>query len=148
MKNCLLIKSRLLLCALLVLVGSSSCMVEPLGELPQNTDKHDGPRVYFCIQGTVFQGSSQVASDVRVITKYCFDDIGAVPADTTYTDGMGQFISYGVAYSDSMRVVAEDMTGKLAPDSVDLRLELNVVKYVDYDDLNSYIYEGTAYIHL
>ncbi|MBP5680829.1 MAG: hypothetical protein J6X31_07255 [Bacteroidales bacterium] len=146
MKNCLLIRIRLLLCALLVLVGSSSCMVEPLEEM--NADPPKGPRVYFFLQGTVFQGEGREASDVRVITKYCFDDIGAVPADTTYTDSMGQFSSYGIAYSDSMRVVAEDMTGTFAPDSVDLRLQLNIVNYKDYENLSSYIYEGTTRLNL
>ena len=146
MKDCLLIRIRLLLCALLVLVGSSSCAVGPLEDF--NADDPKEPRVYFCIQGTVFHGSAQVASDVRVITKYCFDDIGAVPADTTYTDSMGQFCSYGIAYTDSMRVVAEDMSGAFAPDSVDMRLELNIVKYADYEDLSSYIYEGTTRLDL
>ena len=144
--NCLLIGFRLLLCALLVLVGSSSCTVEPLEDtndyLNPEFDPDNPSRVYFRIQGTIFQEASKTLRNARVITKYCFDDIGAVPADTTYSDGLGQFCSYGVAYSDSMRVVAEDTSGTLAPDSVDLRLELNVFNYVDNNNLKSYIYEG------
>ena len=150
--NCLLIGLRLLLCALLVLVGSSSCTVEsfedPNEYLNPEFDPDNPSRVYFRIQGTIFQEESKTLRNARVITKYCFDDIGAVPADTTYSDGLGQFCSYGVAYSDSMRVVAEDTSGTLAPDSVDLRLELNVFNYVDNNNLMSYIYEGWTGLEL
>lgn len=141
MKYSLLRRFCLLFGYVILLVSSSSCAdydSDDIGLSPVDDDL-----VYFHIQGTVSSGGTTVLGDVRVVTKFCFDDIGAVAADTVYTDGNGQFESYGIAYSDSMRVVADGSAMGSASDSVDIRLHL-----VQYSDPNIgrcfYVYEGTA----
>ncbi len=141
MKYSLLRRFCLLFGYVILLVSCSSCAdddFDAIGHFPVDDDL-----VYFHIQGTVSSGGTTALGDVRVVTKFCFDDIGAVAADTVYTDGNGQFESYGIAYSDSMRVVADGFAMGSASDSVDIRLQL-----VQYSDPNIgrsfYVYEGTA----
>ena len=113
-------KGLALLASILVLVGTSGCMVD------DETHYYNSvyfPNVVFWIEGNVQDHEKNPLEGIRIITKWCFDDIDPVTADTTYTNKAGDYISTDVAYTDSMRVVVEDPAGVYTSDSIDLHLE-------------------------
>jgi putative lipoprotein (rSAM/lipoprotein system) len=142
LKHYLLRKENALLSAVLALVGCNG-----VSDDENEPDYYGCPYVNYHVEGAVLDDKGNPLEGILIIPKAIIPEshgehVGeAYPMDTLATASDGSYLweeDHGWG-SDSIRVVAEDPSGKFASDSVDVRLQLNQRKKKS----DNYWYMGT-----
>ena len=143
LKHYLLRKENALLSAVLALVGCNGTSDDE-----NEADYYGCPYVNYHVEGAVLDDKGNPLEGISIIPKVIIPEFydeeragQSYPVDSLTTASDGGYLweedhGYG---SDSIRVVAEDPSGKFASDSVDVRLQLNQRKKKS----DNYWYAGT-----
>ena len=119
LKTFLFRKVNALLGAVLALLGCNSCSVEDEPAL------YGCPYAYYQVEGAVLDEAGNPLKDIQVVYKIPMYDSYYYSLDTVYTQADGTFkMEERSIDKDSVRVVAEDLNGVYAPDSMNVELSL------------------------
>ena len=122
-KKYLLSKINVLLGAVLVLLGYSSCSEKE----EDHAYLYGCPYAYYTVEGAVYNREGKPLEGKRVIQKFIIPDDASFMyyPDTVQTGADGSYLFQDISnVVESVRIIVEDPQGAYAPDSVDLMLTL------------------------